>query len=110
MTGDGAWNALMPMRPIMPVVTAYPGPVLETVARALFECLMFVELSDDDAVDPDSAVALMESVSHVLLELPLAERLVLVQLAQRQAEQESLPARRDFLASLGGGLGLIDEG
>jgi hypothetical protein len=99
----------MTVRLIMLGGTAYHGPGLETVTRALFECLMFLELGDDEAVDPDSAVALMESVSHVLSELPHDDRVALVQLAQQQAAQESLPARRDFLASLGSGLGLLDE-
>lgn len=95
--------------PTIPFLTAHPGPVLEPVARALFQCLMFLELSDDEVVDPDSAVAVMESVSHLLSELSHHDRVALVRLARREAARESSPARRDFLESLGSGLGLIDE-
>ena len=70
---------------------------------------MFLELSDDEAVDPDSAVAVMESVAHLLGELPHDERVALVQLAHQQATRESLPARREFLESLRSSLGLLDE-
>jgi hypothetical protein len=34
--------------------------VLEIVVEALLDCLMFLELSDDEAVNPDDAVRMME--------------------------------------------------
>ncbi|MER7276142.1 hypothetical protein ABT369_16960 [Dactylosporangium sp. NPDC000244] len=83
--------------------------MLETVAEALFECLMFLELSDDEAVNPDDAVRVMETVMHLLGRLSIADRSELIRLAQAQADREVSAVRREFLLALPQAFGLVGE-
>jgi hypothetical protein len=89
--------------------SGYGERVLEILTEALFECLMFLELSDDVAVDPDDAVRVMETVMHLLGQLPIADRSELIRLAQAQAVREASSVRREFLLTLPQAFGLVEE-
>ena len=47
---------------------------MRAVARALLETAAFLELSEDDVVDPDSAVKAMESIASALSKTTPEER------------------------------------
>jgi hypothetical protein len=82
---------------------------VDPILAALVHCTAFLELSEDDAVDPDAAVEAMEHVSAYLSRLPedrVAElRAALTQLAQHTRKQggpEDLQAfLDDFVENLG---------
>lgn len=78
------------------------------MAQALLECLMFLELSDDEAVNPDDAVRVMETVQYIFGRLPAMDRPSSVGWPSSKAALQSSEARRAFLLSLPEGFGLID--
>jgi hypothetical protein len=57
---------------VMPVIP--PELEVDPVLAGLLHCMAFLELSGDDAVDPDWAVEAMEHVAHYLQRLGQAER------------------------------------
>jgi hypothetical protein len=67
----------------MPVIP--PHLNIDPVLAGLVHCMAFLELSGDDAVDPDWAVEAMEHVAHYLQRLGEAE-------AQRVGEQLAIAA------------------
>jgi hypothetical protein len=53
---------------VMPPIPQSLG--IDPILGALLHCAAFLELSDDEAVDPDAAVEAMENVSVYLTALP----------------------------------------
>ncbi len=83
-----------------------PAPLVEAV---LF-LFAFLELSDDDVVDPDSAVTAMENATADLLRLSPQERQGLVEHAKQLAdEQWHNPRLAEFLRTFGESSGLVDQ-
>jgi hypothetical protein len=82
--------------------------VLEIVVEALLDCLMFLELSDDEAVNPDDAVRMMEWVAHLLGDLSPADRLRLAEMAEARAAREEDPDRREFLLDFPEAFALVE--
>jgi hypothetical protein len=82
--------------------------VLEIVVEALLDCLMFLELSDDEAVNPDDAVRMMEWVAHLLGDLSPADRLHLTELTEARAAREEDPDRREFLLDFPEAFALVE--
>ncbi|MET7859160.1 hypothetical protein ABZS81_18415 [Streptomyces sp. NPDC005318] len=86
-------------------------PLVPVLAGLVVDSLWFLDSCGDDEVDPDSAVKMAESLTHVLTQLP-SEQLdrflqVLEGLAEAEAEPE--PGRREFLESFPFACGLVEE-
>ncbi|MET7666825.1 hypothetical protein [Micromonospora luteifusca] len=75
---------------------------------ALLECLSFLELSDDEVVDPDEAASVQGRVAGHFDALGPAEREVLTRLVKARAAQET-GAVREWLDELPKSFGLLDE-
>jgi hypothetical protein len=74
------------------------------VARAIIELALFLELSDDDTVDPDAAVSALEGLSANLARAsPLARASLLQELNPMSSSNPDVAA-----ANLAEGLGLLD--
>jgi hypothetical protein len=81
----------------------------EILMRAVVQAAAFLELSSDDVLDPDVAVAQLEDVAHVLSELGDAEKRQLVAFVRAEAERAEAPAYREFLRKFPDGmLGITD--
>ena len=62
---------------------------MNALARSVIEAALFLELSGDDVVDPDSAVKAMESIAYELSHSSDAERIAL-----REAVDELIDLER----------------
>ena len=69
---------------------------MKTLARAVLILSGFLELSDDSIVDPDSAVAALESIAAELQEATPEEREALKRAAAEMAEESSGEAEKFF--------------
>ncbi|MCO1618781.1 hypothetical protein M8C11_29060 [Micromonospora sp. CPM1] len=75
---------------------------------ALLECLVFLELSDNDVVDPDEAASVQHRVAGILGALGPDEREVLTRFVGERAIQAT-GAVRELLEELPESFGLLDE-
>ena len=69
----------------------------ELLMRAVVHAAAFLELSPDDVLDPDVAVAQLEDIAHLLRQLSDADKDQLVAFVQAEAEVASTPEHREFL-------------
>lgn len=58
---------------------------MKSLAQALVEAVAFLELSEDEVIDPDSAVQAMESVSHSLQTASVQEKRALLDYCHGQS-------------------------
>ena len=71
---------------------------MKALATALIDVMAFLELSDDDVVEPDSAVKVLESVGATLEECTVEERAALQEaLAQARRAEENRLSRPEVL-------------
>ncbi len=70
-----------------------------TSMAVILDAAAFLELTGDDVLDPDVAVAQLEDMVADLQKRPAAERAQLVAFARTSAASERDPARRDFFTS-----------
>jgi hypothetical protein len=82
--------------------------MIGVVLDALLDCVMFLELSNDDVVDPDVAATVLDNVAGILGELDDEEREALAALIQERAADTDDPARRAFLEDFPESFGLVD--
>ncbi|WDZ84517.1 hypothetical protein [Micromonospora cathayae] len=75
---------------------------------ALLECLTFLELSDDDVVDPNEAASVQDRVAGLFGTLGPGEREMLIGLVKARAARET-GVVREWLNELPESLGLLDE-
>lgn len=79
--------------------------------QALVEAIAFLELSDDDVVDPDAAVTELERIADILKSLGTPERKMLLDyVAQLAAGQEFRPGcstRTEFFSNFATNMGLM---
>ncbi|MFI7708423.1 hypothetical protein [Nonomuraea sp. NPDC049480] len=69
--------------------------VLErTLAKALTEVVIRLDLSDDDAITPEATMEVLEPVVALLQRLPGQDRLALADLISQFARQETDPERQ----------------
>ena len=68
---------------------------MKHLARAVVESFAFLELSDDDTVDPDDAVSAMEGLSAILSECSTAERKALATAAAAALKEEQSSEPRE---------------
>jgi len=69
----------------------------ETLMRALLQAAAFFELSSDEILDPDAAVAALEDIAYLLRQLSAAEKETLIAFVRAEAEAAESPAYRKFL-------------
>lgn len=79
---------------------------MNTLAKALLNLAAFLELSGDDVVDPDSAIAAMEDAAATLQDATPAERQALVAAAKSLAKQTTDRQRRKFYSGFMESVGL----
>ncbi|WP_328623123.1 hypothetical protein [Streptomyces sp. NBC_00354] len=88
-------------------------PVYPSLTRALAEALVgvlwFIEGSDDEEMDPDNAVKVLEGIAHLFTQLSSDQRQELLDLLGAMAEEESDPARREFLEGFPESFGLVED-
>ena len=82
--------------------------VRDALLEALLNCILSLELSDDELVDPGAATAIQEDIAFTLGRLGDADRALLVTLIEERAATETDPARRELLDDLPDALGLLD--
>ncbi|MDT9687652.1 maleylpyruvate isomerase family mycothiol-dependent enzyme [Streptomyces sp. P9(2023)] len=80
--------------------------LLNTLAEALAELVTVVETSDEDTLDPDTAVKWLESTAHLLGRLPAADRRTLDGLFRDAALRQPPGPWREELGRVSEGLGL----
>lgn len=88
----------------MPADHSLPLPL----AEAVIYLMAFLELADDDTIDPDSALTAMENATADLLRLAREQREALAAHAQRLADRESNPRMVEFLRGFAEATGLLD--
>jgi hypothetical protein len=77
---------------------------MKVLLQALMDCAFFLELSDDDVVDPDAAVQQLEQIQAHLLSVDASQRVTLRRELEALAVEQSSAERRavveTFLDSL----------
>lgn len=69
---------------------------MEQTAKALLIAMSYLELWDDDVIDPDTAVAALESVSAELHNLTSKEKGTISKVAKQLAEDTSDDGEKEF--------------
>ena len=80
--------------------------ISKPIIQILIDTAMFMEFSDDETLNPDEAVAFMESMSANLKELPEVERVNLLASIKEMGERYTIDEQKQFLAEIGHRLGL----
>ncbi|WP_041128065.1 maleylpyruvate isomerase N-terminal domain-containing protein [Streptomyces vietnamensis] len=83
--------------------------LLSTLAEALAELVTAVETSEDEDLDPDTAVKWLENTGHTLGRLGAADRRTLDGLFREAALRGPAGPRRDELLKVSEGLGLTED-
>lgn len=86
-----------------------PDAIHRALLEALLGCLVFLEDSGDDIVDPDGAVRAMENAAHRLLSLPEADRAELVAMIRRLGAAESDGPWRRYILRTPYMIGLVED-
>ncbi|MER7621673.1 hypothetical protein [Streptomyces sp. NPDC126503] len=81
----------------------------KVLARAFASLVISIDLSDDDAIDPDVATDILEPASALLDDLSDQDRRTFAGLLVELSELEEDPERRQAMADLPDVLGLLDE-
>jgi hypothetical protein len=82
-------------------------PLEHTLARALTEVVIRLDLSDDDAITPEATMQVIEPVAALLQELSEQDRQALADLINKFAHQESNPERQLTIIEAPETLGLL---
>lgn len=79
------------------------------LVRAFANVAVSIDLSDDEAIDPDIATEIMESVAAMFRDLPEEDCRSVAVMMVEIAELESDPERKRSMQQLPEGIGLVDE-
>jgi hypothetical protein len=86
---------------------------MKALARALITAVAFLELSDDDVIEPDAAVSVLEDIGqelgHCTPEEKAALKAVLGQMRASEQLNEARPEVLEFLESFLCTAGLEDD-
>jgi hypothetical protein len=88
---------------------------MKSLAQAVVESAAFLELSDDDIVDPDAAVQAQEAIASSLSDAAEEEKNALLAYCRERAAEiptsgsPSDMKRRDFYLGFGEAFGITDE-
>lgn len=69
-------------------------PLERTLARALTEVVIRLDLSDDNAITPEATMQVIEPVAALLQELSEQDRQALADLIHQLSQQETDPERQ----------------
>ncbi|WP_431920840.1 hypothetical protein [Nonomuraea jabiensis] len=69
-------------------------PLERTLARALTEVVIRLDLSDDDAITPEATMQVIDPVSLLLQDLSEQDRQALADLINQFSQQETDPERQ----------------
>ncbi|MDV5144208.1 hypothetical protein R1T08_08055 [Streptomyces sp. SBC-4] len=83
--------------------------LLSTLAEALAELVTAVETSDDEVLDPDTAVTWLEGTAHTLAALPAADRRALDGHFRAAALRRPEGPWREELLKVSEGFGLTED-
>lgn len=89
-------------------MSSYPS-LTRALAEALIDVLWFIDISEDEQMDPDDAVKVLEGVAHLVSTLPNDQRQELIALVTEITAAETNAARRDFLKEFPESFGLVDD-
>jgi hypothetical protein len=79
------------------------------LTEALCGLVASIELADDDVIDPDIASTLTEPVAALLQSASRKDRDKIQELIIQASESEENPIRKEMIASIPAGFGLIEE-
>ncbi|TMR90886.1 hypothetical protein [Nonomuraea basaltis] len=82
-------------------------PLERTLAKALTEVVIRLDLSDDDAITPAATMQVIEPVSLLLQDLSEQDRQALADLINQFAQQETDPERQLTVIEAPETLGLL---
>ncbi|MFI6743140.1 hypothetical protein ACIBI9_60520 [Nonomuraea sp. NPDC050451] len=85
-------------------------PLERTLAKALNEVVIRLDLSDDDAITPEATMEVMEPVAVLLQDLSEQDRQALADLINQFAHQETDPDRHLTAWETPETLGLLARG
>jgi len=81
----------------------------EPLMNVVVQAILFLELSDDQAVDLDAAVGMLEAIATTLQKLGAQEKDEFLRYVQKCAVQASSDRARELLENLPDCLGLTPE-
>lgn len=79
-----------------------------TVARALIDLLVSLELSDEESVSVEAAAALTEDAAATLAALSVSDRTELISVIGQMENEAATEERRQVLQDLPEGVGLVE--
>jgi hypothetical protein len=86
---------------------------MESLCKSLISALVFLELSGDDVVDPDSAIAAAEAIAAELQSASAEEKAAFIRACAQEAAAIRSTSRdtpmAQFIAGLPHSTGLIDD-
>ena len=86
---------------------------MESLCKSLIAAFVFLELSGDDVVDPDSAITAAEGMAAGLQRASLGERTAFIRVCEQEAAAIKSASRdrriAQFVAGLPYSTGLIDD-
>jgi hypothetical protein len=86
-----------------------PDDIEDVLLDALLDCLAFIDLSDDQVVQPDAAQHVLEDVAGRFDTLDEDARAELVGMILSRAADESRADRKTFLEAIPSHFGLLDD-
>ena len=91
-------------------MSTHTAPRADPLTLALVEALVFLELSDEETVDPDSAIQVMEMIARCLQRLSGEQRAAFHQqlalIAGQEEDDELGRQRREYIKAIPEYLGL----
>lgn len=86
-----------------------PDAIHRALLESLLNTLAFLDLSDDETVDPDDAVRAQEDAAQPLLQLSVPDRAALVAMIEEYGEEQESGDFRDFVLATPEAIGLTDD-
>lgn len=86
---------------------------MKSLCRAIIWSACFFELSEDDVLDPDSAVKALEDIASALQEATEEEKAAFIQVCREESARlrsnPSYSKTAEFIASLPVSVGILEE-
>lgn len=79
------------------------------LARALADVIVSIELTDDEAIAPEIASAILDDMTAIFDAMSNVDRAEIARLILEYAEEQTRPDRRRVMLGVPDGLGLLDE-
>lgn len=79
------------------------------LSRALIEMIVFLEFSNKEIIDEDTAVKKMEQIASILIEMDEKDKTEFLQICNKVANEYTDGNISEFISNMGKHFGLIDE-